>query len=128
MTVVCSIAFLVCPKKGTNFLSPGGDFIAFFRRATMRKLKIAITLLRKKIQGCSTPPNEPQSSHYGRRSMVSEPYLDYKKSYGLLKLCGCRDMMENSFCLISSKLSTIGPMFINNTYINMHIAHLLSQK
>ena len=63
----------------------GDDLTAFFRRATMRELKMAITLLRKKIKSFWTPSNEPESSHYGRRSMVPEPYLDHKKSYGPLK-------------------------------------------
>ena len=77
-SLVCSIGFSSLPKKKV-------------------KLKIAITLPRKKIQCCSTASNEPQSSHYGRRSMVSEPYLDHKKSYGLLKFRGYRKMIKIVF-------------------------------
>ena len=47
--------------------------------------KSTISQLWIDFQGSTTPSNEPELSHYGRRSMVSEPYLDRKKSYEPLK-------------------------------------------
>ena len=85
-----------------------------------------ISQLRIDLQSSTTPSNEPGSSHYGRRSMVSEPYLDRKKSYGHLKFRGYRKNYKNSFSHLSPKLSTIDPMFINKTDINVPIPHLLS--
>jgi hypothetical protein len=60
------------------------EFLIFLILYVLR-LKILISWLAKHLQGSTTPQNEPESSHYGRRSMVSEPYLDRKKSYGPLK-------------------------------------------
>ena len=87
-----------------------------------------ISQLRIDLQSSTTPSNEPGSSHYGRRSMVSEPYLDRKKSYGHLKFRGYRKNYKNSFSHLSPKLSTIDPMVINKTDINVAIPHLLSLK
>ena len=68
-----------------------------FLTRVFAQVKMSIFQLRNDLQSSTTPPNESQLSHYGRRSMVPEPYLDHKKSYRPFKVPRYRKTTKTVF-------------------------------